>query len=147
MKLKHLDIRAYLNKSLVMQLRLYTILFIVMFGVVIYEVFLGSISISSAVAGLLIGFGVGLFVSRRIHLSWDEESDEVIGRMDWIGAVILIIYFIFIFARTIYLGYFIQGTTLIVLIICITGGSMLGRIIGTRHGISRILDVWDIQRN
>ena len=107
MKLKHLNIRDYISKRLVTQLRLYTILFFVMLGVVVYEVFLGSISIFLAFVGFLIGFGVGVLVSRMIHLSWDEDSNMVIGRMDWIGAVILIIYFIFIFARTIYLGYFI----------------------------------------
>jgi hypothetical protein len=145
-KLKHLNIRDYISKRLVTQLRLYTILFFVMLGVVVYEVFLGSISIFLAFVGFLIGFGVGVLVSRMIHLSWDEDSNMVIGRMDWIGAVVLVIYFIFSIARTIYLGYFIQGTAFIVIIICITGGSMLGRSMGTSHGIRRILKAWDIIR-
>ncbi len=115
-----------------------------MLAVIIYEVTQQHFNIQLAIVGLLTGFIVGILMSRRYRLTWDEETSKVIGRMDLIGAIILILYFVFVITRTIFLGYFIQGTALIVFIICISDGSMFGRILGTTQGVRKVLKAWNI---
>ncbi|BDZ68802.1 hypothetical protein [Methanobacterium ferruginis] len=135
----------YVDKRLVKRLRIYLTMMIIMLAVIAYEVLTGSVSISWALGGILIGVGVGTLVSRMYRLSWDEKTNHVIGRIDWIGAIILICYLIFTFTRTSYLSQYIQGTLLSALILSITAGTMLGRVITTDHGIKKILRALNIQ--
>ena len=78
------------------------------------------------------------------RLSWDEETKKVIGYMDWIGAVVLVLYLIFILTRTVFLGYLVQGSLLLALILSVTAGTFIGRVMGTRRGIRKILKAWKI---
>ncbi len=116
-----------------------------MLAVIAYEILNDSVSIAWALGGILIGVGVGTLVSRMYRLSWDEKTNHVIGRIDWIGAIILICYLIFTFTRTSYLSQYIQGTLLSALILSINAGTMLGRVITTDHGIKKILRALNIQ--
>ncbi|WP_176720337.1 MULTISPECIES: hypothetical protein [Methanobacterium] len=43
------------------------------------------------------------------------------------------------FTRTHFLGYWMQGAPLLALILSITSGTMLGRVMSTRKGITKIL--------
>lgn len=138
------SISQYISKRLIIQMRIFTIIFIVMLGIIIYEIIFWNFSILLTFSGLLLGYVVGLVLSRRYRFNWDEETNKVIGYMDWIGAVILILYFIFTFARIFILGYLFHGASLIVLIICITDGSMIGRVLGTGSGIKKVLKAWEI---
>lgn len=132
----------YIDKRLINRLRIYTIVMIVMLVLLIYEVLKGTFSLAWAIGGILIGLGIGTIVSRMYRISWDDESSNVIGHIDWIGGVILILYLIFIFTRTHYLSNWLQGAPLIALIFSITAGTMLGRVITTEHGIKKILETW-----
>jgi len=80
----------YIDKRLIKRLRIYLIMMLIMLVVIIFEVLTGSFSISWALGGILIGLGVGTLVSRMYHLSWDEETNHVIGRIDWIGDTLAI---------------------------------------------------------
>jgi uncharacterized membrane protein YagU involved in acid resistance len=109
---------------------------IIMLISVAYEVLLGTITIQLAILGIVGGLIIGAIVGRMFRLNWDEDTSTVIGYVDWIGAVILIIYLIFIFARAQYLG--------LALILSITAGTMLGRVLSTRHNLNKILRAWKI---
>lgn len=128
-----------IDPRLIKRLRIYVIIMIIMLMVIIYEILRGSFNIAWAVGGILVGLGVGILVSRMYRLSWDDETNNVIGRIDWIGSVILVLYLIFVFTRTYYLSYWVQGTPLIALVFSITAGTMLGRVMSTEHGIKKIL--------
>ncbi len=134
----------YLDKRLIRRLRIYTVVMVVMLVVIIIEVLQGAFSIAWAVGGILIGLGIGTLVSRMYSLSWDEDTSQVISRIDWIGAIILVCYLTFVFTRTYYLSYWVQGTPLLGLIFSLTAGTMLGRVLSTEHGIKRILKTWDV---
>lgn len=139
---------SHISSRLITQLRLFTIIFMVMFGIVVFEVTQHTLTISLAAAGILLGVVIGVLMSRMIHLSWNEEVREVIGRTDEIGVIILVLYIATnILLRTVFLGYFAQGAALTALIICIVAGSMLGRMIKTRHGIYKVLEAWKIVGN
>jgi len=134
----------YIDQRLIKRLRIYIIIALIMLAVVTFEVLKGTFSIQFAIGGILIGLGIGTIISRMYHLSWDEETNNVIGRIDWIGAVILVFYLIFVFTRAHYMGYWIQGAPLLALILSITAGTMLGRVMTTEHGIDKILNALKI---
>ena len=132
-------IKQYLDKRLITRIRIYVIVMLVMLIIIAFEVIQSTFTIPMAIGGILIGLGVGTIVSRMYHLSWDDETSNVIGRIDWIGAVILVFYLIFVFTRAHYLGYWIQGAPLLTIVLSITAGTMLGRVMSTEHGIHKIL--------
>ncbi|EKF86525.1 hypothetical protein [Methanobacterium formicicum] len=135
---------SHLDPRLVRRIRIYTVVMLVMLLVIIFEVLQGAYTIAWAAGGILIGLGIGTLVSRMYRLNWDEDTNQVIGRIDWIGGVILVCYLVFVFTRTHYLSYWIQGTPLLGLIFSLTAGTMLGRVLSTEHGIKKILKTWDI---
>ena len=134
----------YVDKRLLKRLRIYIIIMIIMLAVIISEVLLGTFLISWAIGGILIGVGVGILVSRMYHLTWDEETSHVIGKIDWIGGIILIFYLIFVTTRTAYLGQWVHGAPLLALVFSITSGTMLGRVMSTERGIKKILKAINI---
>jgi hypothetical protein len=138
------QLSKYLDQRLIKRLRIYTLVMVFMLLVIIYEVLTGTFSISWALGGILIGLGIGTLVSRMYHLSWDEETSNVIGQIDWIGGIILICYLIFVFTRAHYLSYWVQGPPLMGLVFSLTAGTMLGRVMSTERGIKRILRTWNI---
>ncbi|AUB58861.1 hypothetical protein BK008_11430 [Methanobacterium sp. MZ-A1] len=138
------QLSKYLDQRLIKRLRIYTIVMVVMLLVIIYEVITGTFSISWALGGVLVGLGIGTLVSRVYRLSWDDETSNVIGQMDWIGAIILICYLVFVFTRTHYLSYWLQGPPLMGLVFSLTAGTMMGRVMSTERGVKRILRTWNI---
>jgi hypothetical protein len=48
-------------------------------------------------------------------------------------------YLIFIFTKSQFLGYAVEGANLFAIILGITTGTMLGRVLTTKHGIEQIL--------
>jgi len=134
----------YLDKRLIFRLRIYTLVMIFMLLVISGEVFSVTFSVAWARGGILIGLGVGTLATRMYRLSWDENTSHVISRIDWIGGIILIYYLIFVFTRTYYLSYWVQGAPLMGIIFSITAGTMLGRVLGTRRGIKKVLKTWHI---
>lgn len=126
----------HIDSKMIMRLRIYLIVAIVMLILVVYEVLKGAFNVQSAILWIFIGLIVGSIVGRMYRLRWDEATSNVIGYVDGIGAVILIIYLIFVFTRSYYLG--------LNIILSITAGTMLGRVLSTRHGIEKILRAWKI---
>jgi hypothetical protein len=130
-----------IDQRLIKRLRIYLIVMLVMLAVIVFEVSQGVFSIQWALVGVLIGLVVGAIVSRVYSLSWDEETNNVIGEIDWIGVVILVGYLIFILTKSYFLGYEVQGATLFAVILGITAGTMLGIVLSTKRGIEKILKV------
>jgi len=131
-------LRKYLSKKVFNRLRVLTIISIVLFVAAFYEVVVNDFKILYALTSIILGICVGIIVSRMYHLSWDDETNQVVSNMDWIGAIIFILYIIFMIARSIVVGYWVHGTTYMGIIISITAGVMIGRITGTRHTLSKI---------
>jgi hypothetical protein len=134
----------YIEDRLIRRLRLYLIVTLTLSAVIVVEVLAGRFGLALALIGFCIGFVVGIIVSRSYHLSWDVETNNVIGRIDWIGAILLVCYLVFVFTKSYFLGSYVQGAQLFALLLGITAGSMLGRILGTRRGISKLLKTLEI---
>lgn len=85
---------------------------------------------------------MGIVLSRMSHLQWNEDSHQVVARMDAIGGGILLLYLVFVFNRDQWLGYWVRGNDLAALTLSLTAGTMLGRVIGTVRGIRAVLVAW-----
>ncbi len=131
--------RQYIEDRLIRRLRLYFIVTLVIFFAIVIEVFEGRFGLTLALIGVCIGLVVGIIVSRSRHLSWDEETNTVVGRIDWIGAIILVCYLVFVFTKSYFAGFYVQGAALFAVVLGITAGTMLGRIVATRRGINKLL--------
>ncbi len=139
-------INQLVEPRLIKRLRIYILIMLIMLVLVTYEVLIGKFSVQMAINGILIGLGIGLIVGRVYRLSWDEDTSNVIGQIDWIGAIILAIYLIFVFSRAYVLGHWIQGTSLLALILSLTAGTMLGRVISTRYGVKKVLNALKLDK-
>ncbi len=130
----------HVESRLIKRLRIYIIIVLIMLSVIAFEVVTGAFSVILALIGIISGLLIGTIISRIYKLSWDEETHNVIGRVDKIGSLILVLYFIFIFTRAYYIGYWIQGAPLFAFILSLTAGTLLGRVLSTRRGIIKVLN-------
>jgi hypothetical protein len=137
---KRYIIREHLDRRLVMQLRLFCAIFLVISGLIIVAVIRQTIEIKFAFGGILTGLVIGIVLSRMHHLTWDEQAAKVVGQIDWIGGVILTLYIVFLLGRDWLFGHWVQAGFLMTLGLCLSAGTMFGRVFGVRHGILKILE-------
>ncbi len=130
--------REHVDRRLLMRLRFYFIAMLIAFVVIVFEVSNGSFAIATALIFIAVGLAVGIILTRRFHLSWDEKTNTVVGSTDVIGALILVCYVIFVLAKPNIFGLYEQGQQLLIALVAVSAGTQLGRIMGTRHGISRL---------
>jgi hypothetical protein len=136
--------RQKIDKRLISRLRFYLVVMIIMIAVIVIEVLRGVFDIQWALLGIIIGLIVGIIVARVYSLNWDEETNIVIGEIDRIGVVILVAYLIFIFTKSYFLGFAVEGDNLFAIILGITTGTMLGRVLTTKRGIEQILEALEV---
>jgi Kef-type K+ transport system membrane component KefB len=123
-------------------MRIYSLIFLAMLGVVVWDVAWADIGALLALLGLIVGTLLGSLASRMYRLSWDEASNKVIARIDRLGFVILVFYIAFEVFRNQLFGHWLQGATLGAFSFSVLAGLMLGQASGTRHGIRRVLEAW-----
>jgi hypothetical protein len=133
-----------IDPKLITRLRIYLIVMFAILAVIVFEVLEGQFSIQWALVGIVIGFVIGIIVSRMYNLRWDEETNTVIGEIDRIGAVILIGYLVWELTKSHFLGYLVTGSILFAIILGITAGSMLARVLSNKRNIEQILEALEI---
>ena len=111
------------------------------FVVIVVEALNGSVALTSVLFFGAIGLVIGIILTRRFRLSWDERTNTVVGSTDVIGAVILACYVVFVLTKPDILGSYEHGLRLLVALVALSAGTQLGKIIGTRRGIKRLQQV------
>lgn len=129
-----------IDKKLTFRLRLFAIISILMLGVVLYDIFTNILAIEFAVVVILAGVILGIISARMYHLSWNHDAQKIVSRLDIVGVIILVFYIVFVIFRSKLIGFFVHGPTVGAVGFSITAGIMIGRIIGTRGAIIRILE-------
>lgn len=129
----------HIDKKLKFRLRLYSIISLVMLGVVLYEIFIKTLPLEFAVVGIFIGLFGGIISARMYHLSWNHDAKKIVSRLDVVGIIILVFYIAFVIARSKLIGYFVVAPMVGAVGFSITAGIMMGRVIGTRNAIMEIL--------
>lgn len=73
--------RQYIGHRLIKRLRYYLVVMLVLFAAIGVEVLEGRFGIAFVFIGVLIGLVRGITVSRQYRLSWDVETNSVIGHI------------------------------------------------------------------
>lgn len=137
--MKREQYRKHVPTKILWQMRIFIIVFVIMLGVVLYDVVTGIIGLGLAFIALLIGTVIGMVSSRMSHLSWDHDGQRIVSRYDFVGILILAGYISLSVFRTRIVGVFIHGPSVGAFSFALIGATMLGRIIGTRNSIQGIL--------
>lgn len=134
--------RQWIERSLVIQFRIFSVLALVFTIVLIVRIANGSVSLLSAIAGLLGGMVVGVILTRAQNLRWNEQETMIVKRMNAFGGTMLVWYVLFLFNRTSILrGLFdtSNAATIAALGIAITAGIMLGRVLSMRRSLRYLM--------
>jgi len=137
--------KKYIDKKLRNRMIVFTIISLVMLGVVIYEIAIGSIKRRIELAAIVIGLWIWLLVHRMFHISRHEDEEKVISRIDRTGAIILVMYILFSIGRHRLIEQFFQWSAVLAVTMAAVFGMMAGRVIGMRNRIVKILkeqEVW-----
>ncbi len=90
------EVPVFVHRKVLFRLRRLALFFVIVTAILIYEISQNYIAGILAFAGFLTGFTIGYIVAKRMHkITWDEEASKVVGKMDTIGIIILVIYFLF----------------------------------------------------
>jgi hypothetical protein len=134
------DPPAHVDRRIVTQVRILTVIAMIMLGSLIVNVAQGTLSLAWAAMGLLAGTGIGVIASRKRRMEWDDRARQVVARLDWIGAVILVAYTAVMLARDWILGHWAEGPALAALGLSVTAGALVGQVLGTRRGVRAVLE-------
>jgi hypothetical protein len=132
-------IGRHLDRKLSLRLRIFVLIFIIMLGIISYDIFQQTISFVLAGGGLLLGIIIGFVAGRTYVTKWHEQTNKVITQIDEIGVVVLILYIAFSVFRSRIFGHWLHGPTLTAFTFSITCGIMLGRLFTTVRGIKNVL--------
>src|SRR5476651_289120 len=86
----------HIDKKLKFRVRLYSLISLVMLGIVLYEIFIKIIPLPFAVVGIFVGLFLGIISARMYHLSWNHDAKKIVSRLDIIGIIILVCYMAFV---------------------------------------------------
>lgn len=128
--------RQHIDAKMKTRLRIYSLIAIILLIFIVYEVSLGAITILLAIIGIVVGLIIGSILGRVFRLDWDEQNSKVTGYIDLIGAFLIIMYLIFLVTGIHYL----QTD----LVLNVFAGVMLGRVLITRHNMTKILKAWKV---
>lgn len=131
--------KKYVERKLLRRLWIFFAVFIVLAGVIVYEVSNDHLEGSACVGAIMMGMLIGAVFVRRKRIYWEEETSTIIARMDRIGIGILVIYILFAVSRHVFLHNWLHGRQLTAFSLSLTAGAMLGRLLSIRSQIRQIL--------
>lgn len=131
--------RLFVERKLLLRLKLFFVVFSLLVGVIFYEVARHHIYGSTAIGAIMIGMLLGAAFVRRKRIYWEEETSRVIAKMDRIGVILLVMYIVFAIVRHYLLDHLFHGKQLVVFSFSIAAGTMLGRLLSMRSQIRQIL--------
>ncbi len=138
-RIRHRMLEKHLDKKLKNRMRWYFVLSFLLLGVVGYEILFGMVTVGFALLGVVMGIFLGVGVARMFHLSWDHDAKKIVSRLDAFGIVILVLYIAFVIVRRQIIGYFFYASMVGGMSMAISAGVMIGRVVGTRGKILKIL--------
>jgi F0F1-type ATP synthase assembly protein I len=136
--------QQHVHHKLSQRMKIYFFISLIMIGVVIYEIVITWYNPLFALWFELLGIIIGIGVARMFHISWNEEEQVVVSRIDQFGGIILWFYLVFSLARHYLISMFISNSFVFVVTFALVSGIMIGRFIGMRNNIFKILKDNDI---
>jgi len=132
-------IQTHASKKLRINLRILSVVYIILLLVTVYELFVSHTLFSQVLIALAIGFTAGFISSRMYKISWDKDTAKVVGRIDIYGVIVLVLFVVFELNRTWIAELFSGGEALGSISFVLITAALLGRIFGTSRKILQIL--------
>ena len=132
-------IRKHTHPRLQMQFVLFTIIAIVMLGVVIYDVVNQGASLWLIVIGVLVGGIIGYALSWAFKIRWHEDTKRVIQNADRLSFLLIALYIVVRTGGQQLLGHYVHGPMLVALLYSVIAGVMIGRVIALGRRVGRVL--------
>lgn len=132
-------VRRYVSRSIRFRVRLYVVVFaIALVGAGVDTIRIGGVAIWLALVGLLVGVAVGVLASRMMRLHWDSFARKVVGKIDVIGAIVLVGYLLLAVFRSRIVDIWVHGPTGAATSLAVLAGLMAGQVLGIRYGLIRL---------
>lgn len=133
------SINHHLDKKLRTRLRIYLVISVILFCLVLYNILIGDLNLPVSILAILIGVGIGILSARMFKISWNKDAQRVISRLDTFGIIIIGLYIIFGTIRTRVLEHFLPMPQVTALSFALASGLILGRFLGMRGKIIKVL--------
>jgi len=134
------EVAAFVHKKLLFRLRRLAVFFVIAIAILIYEISKNYLAGYLIMGGLITGFCIGYVVAKRMHkITWDEEAEKVIGKMDRIGIIILVIYILFALTRRWIFSHWLGGHALSAFVLSVSCGAIFSRLWFIRKQIRNAL--------
>ncbi|MFB9729220.1 hypothetical protein [Haloechinothrix salitolerans] len=131
--------RRYISRSIRLRVRLYLVVFgLALVTAGLEAVRIGGAALGFVLGGVLAGSGLGVLASRMTRLRWDVFAREVVGKVDAIGAVVLVFYVAFAVFRSQIVDIWVHGPTGSATSLAVLAGLMAGQVLGIRYGLIRL---------
>ncbi|GGS31083.1 MULTISPECIES: hypothetical protein [Actinokineospora] len=129
-------VRRHVDRAIILRCRVYLAIFLVASAVAVVEAVLaGGWTLVFAAAGLLAGIAVGHVVSRMFRLEWHEFERKAVGKIDVVGAVILVAYLLVAVNRARLVDLWVPAASAGATSMAVLAGIMLGQVLGIRRGL------------
>ena len=129
----------HFDKKLRRRLRIFYAMIAVFIIITIYKLLIHDITLLLTITALTIGTIAGFIFGRMFKISWHNETEKVISRLDKIGLIFLVLYITADLGRKWFFGHWLQGAQLNAFALIFVGGLIFGRLISIRKNIKRVL--------
>ena len=139
-KLTHREhARKHIDKKLRNRLRLYFIIAAIMVAIVIYNLLFSKLDFILSLLGVVGGIILGVVSSRMFHISWDHDGQKVVSQLDLIGGIVLVVYILFELGSEFLIKHYLSADITGAFTFAFITGGMIGRVLGTRGKIVKVL--------
>lgn len=132
--LKHID------RGLLFRLSIFLVIALIIFGVVLRDVYEGLLTWQLAVVGIGIGAVIGYILGRILTVSWHETKQKAVLEMDVVGIIAIILYVALRVSENWLFGHWLSGAALSTLSLAVLAGVLLGRFLGLRISVMKLIE-------
>ncbi len=140
---RHLHKSGKIHKRIIFQTRLLTLISLVMFGVSLYHLFIGTINFWILLVLTIVSFLLGMVLFSKMNkVVWDEEQEIItITRIERLGVLIIILYVLFEISLRTFLNYeFTEGFAATAYLLAGISCTLLGRSVGTILAVKKLVE-------
>lgn len=130
----------HIDTKLLFRLGIFLVIALAIIGIVITDILAGDLSWWLAVAGFIVGTGIGYLLGRMLTVRWHETKQKAVMEMDIAGFVALGLYLLFRYGGNFVLSEWLTGAALSTLSLAILAGALLGRFLGLRISILKLVE-------
>jgi hypothetical protein len=131
--------RTHVHKRILFQLVSFSILALIMFGIVIFDTIDSGLDLLWVFVGGVLGVIIGMLVGRIFNIKWHEDTQKVIIGVDRLSILLIIVYLGVRLGSQKIFGTFIHGEELTIVTYSTLGGIMIGRVFSLRRRVVAIL--------